>query len=666
MALQFPSLFQPIRIGALTLNNRIAMAPMGFPALSDADGLPTQRYVDYFTERARGGAGLLITGMLKVEDEIEHLLSRRGPVRKAFVRPFADLAEAVHALGTRLFVQLSPGLGCQVRPANIRGTPVAPSAVPNVFDPGLLCRELSVDEIQRLVRAYGDAAEILVGAGVDGIELHGHAGFLLDQFSTALWNRRSDRYGGDLRGRLSFAFEILAEVKRRVGPGVPVQYRYGLKHYMKSTQQAGLPGESFTEIGRDIDEGLAMAELLQAEGFDSLAVDAGSITGHYWAHPPIYQQHGCMLDLAAMVKRIVRVPVIAVGRLDLPELAERVVAEGQADIVSLAKGLLADPQWPNKVRAGRSDEIRPCIGCHQACSEAFHGRALNSCTVNPACGRERTHALQPALQRRRVLVAGGGVAGMEAARVAAERGHQVTLCEAGPGLGGHLIDAGVPEDKKDLQRLNAWYGRQLARLGVDVRLDTPVLADDLAGQGDGERPDVVIVATGSQDLVPPIPGVDRTEVLTTTEALRGLKPLGRRVLVVGAGENGCETALWLARRGHQVQIVERQDRPIALPVARANRNMLLDLLAAQQVPIHTRTRLCEVLPGAARVADADGQERELACDSVVLAVGMQADNRLYRSLQTQFAGPLYQIGDGLEARNVMQAVWEAYEVARSL
>jgi 2-enoate reductase len=662
MQLKYPALFQPIRIGKLRLKNRIAMAPMGFPALSDLDGVPTQRYVDYFTERARGGAGLLITGMLKVEDTIEYTFSKRGPVRKEFIRPFADLTEAIHSLGTRLFVQLSPGLGCQGRPINIRGTPVAPSAIPNFADPRIICRALATEEVERLVEAYGDAAEILAGAGVDGIEVHGHAGFLLDQFSSSLWNRRTDKYGGDLRGRLTFAFEILHELKRRLGPDYPVQYRYGLKHYMKSVHQAALPDEDFTEVGRDIDEGLAMAELLQAEGFDSLAVDAGSVTGHYWAHPPIYQKHGCMLDLAAMVKGIVKVPVIAVGRLDIPELAEDVVASGKADIVSLAKGLLADPYWPDKVREGRVDEIRPCIGCHQACSEAFSGRQLNSCTVNPACGRERTHELRPAGKARRILIAGGGIGGMEAARVTASRGHEVVLYEKGDVLGGHLVEAGVPEDKKDIERLNDWYRRELKKLGVDIRLSAAVTPDLVDGSG----ADVVVVATGSQDVIPRLPGVDKPHVATATEVLLGKKPTGDTVVVVGAGENGCETALWLARQGKQVTLVEMQARPIAIPVAHANRNMLLDLLAQQRVPILTHTALREVLDDGIVVAEKDGQTRRIGCDSVVLAVGMKADNALYRSLAQTFPGQLYEIGDCQEAKNVMKAVWDAYEVGRTV
>lgn len=662
MKTPYPKLFEPVQIGKLRLKNRIAMAPMGFPALSDPQGLPTQRYVDYFTERAKGGAGLLMTGMLKVEDTIEHTISRRGPIRKDFIRPFADLTEQVHALGTKLFAQVSPGLGYQGRPHNIRGTPVAPSAIPNLADPRIICRALTTEEVEQIVQAYGNAAEILASAGVDGIEVHGHGGFLLDQFTTSLMNQRTDKYGGDLEGRLTFSVEILNEIKKRVGKDYPVQYRFGLKHYIKSLRQSGLPDEDFVEMGRDIDEGLAMAKLLQSAGYDSLAVDAGTSVGHYWAHPPIYQKHGCMLEFSAMVKQVVDVPVIAVGRLDIPELAESAIAEGKADIVSLAKGLLADPYWPNKVREGRVDDIRPCIGCHQACSEMLSGRQVNSCTVNPACGRERTYELQAAQTPRKIFIAGGGVAGMEAARVSATRGHQVTLVEKTGALGGHLIEAGMPTDKKDVERLNTWYQRQLQQLGVDVRLHTAATPELVEQEG----AEVVVVATGSVDVVPRIPGIDLPHVSTTTDLFLGKRSAGANVVVVGAGENGCEVALWLSRQGKQVQIVEMQAKPIAIPVAHANRNMLLDLLQAQGVPMLLNTAVREIGEGHVTVADAEGQTRQLACDSVVLAVGMKADNQLYRTLATQFPGQVYDIGDCQEPKNIMKAVWDAFEVGRTV
>jgi 2-enoate reductase len=662
MGRPYPHLFEPLQIGKLQLKNRIAMAPMGFGALSDDEGVPTQRYIDYFAERAKGGAGLLMTGMLKVEDQVETLRARRGPVTRKFIKPFADLTEQIHSLGTKIFVQLSPGLGYQGRPHNVVGTPVAPSPVPSFAAPDTMCRELTAEEIESMVRAYGEAASILATAGVDGVELHGHAGFLLDQFSASLWNKRTDRYGGDLRGRMTFAFEIFDEIKRRVGPDFPVQYRYGLKHYMKSFHQSALADEDFIEVGRDIGEGLELAPMLEAHGFDSLAIDAGTATGHYWAHPPIYQAHGCMLDLSAMVKEVVNIPVVAVGRLDIPDLAESAISEGKADIVSLAKGLLADPYWPQKVSEGRIADIRPCIGCHQACSEQFNGRFLNSCTVNPACGRERTHKLTPTQQPRHVLVVGGGVAGMETARAAVERGHSVTLWERTANLGGHLIEAGIPEDKKDVERLNVWYRRQMEQLGVDLRLGTEVSADII----EQERPDVVVVATGSTDLVPPIPGFDKPHVIPPTRMFLEGKVPGREVIVIGAGENGCEAALWLARRGCRVTIVEMQPRPMPIPVANANRNMLLDMLAQHQVPFLLETLLREIRDDSVVVVDKDGQTRELPCDAVILSVGMRSEKGLYGEINRVFGGPLYAIGDCDQPKNIMKAVWDAFEVARTI
>ena len=662
MQMKYPHLFEPMHIGKVRLKNRIAMAPMGFPALQDTEGLPMQRYIDYFVERAKGGAGLLHTGMLKIEDDIEHSSRKRGPVREAFTRPFADLTEAVHSLGAKFFVQLSPGFGSQARPGTIKGGPVAPSEVPNFGDPRITCRALRTEEVEALVQAYGRVAEIVARAGCDGIELHGHGGFLLDQFTSSFWNKRDDKYGGDLRARMTFPFEVLREIKNRVGEDFPVTYRYGLKHFMKSMHDAGLPGEQFEEVGRDIPEGLEIAKLLEEAGFDGIAVDAGAFAGHYWTHPPIYQAHGCMLPMSAMVKQVVSIPVMAVGRLDVPELAEHAVASGEADIVAIGKGLLADPYWPNKVRAGKDDSIRPCIGCHQACTEIIHGRDLNSCTVNATCGRERTHTPTPALQRKKVLVAGGGAAGMEAARVAAVRGHDVVLYEKNRDLGGHLREAGIPEDKKDVARLNTWYQRQLAELNIAVRTGTPVTPDVV----DAEAPDVVIVASGSTDIMPRIPGGHLPHVVPSTGVLLGTYPTGSNVIVVGAGENGCEVALWLARQGKRVRIVEQLPRPIAIPVARANRNMLLDLLTYHQVPILLGTTLEEVRETSVLVSRPDGSPDELDCDGVVMAVGVRSEPALYASLVQSFPGEIYSIGDCDAPKNIMKAVWDGFEVGRTI
>jgi 2-enoate reductase len=405
-----------------------------------------------------------------------------------------------------------------------------------------------------------------------------------------------------------------------------------------------------------------MAKMLEEAGYDALAVDAGSLTGHYWGHPPMYQKHGCLLDMAAMVKQVVTIPVLTVGRLDLPEIAEQAIAEGKADMVTLARGLLADPNWPNKVLEGRVEDIRPCIGCHEACAGILHGRQVNSCAVNPACGRERAYELRSAEKAKKVLIVGGGIAGMEAARVATVRGHKVTLYEKEETLGGHLIEASVPDDKKDIERLNRWYQREIKKLGVDIRLRT----EATLGLIEKENPDVVIVASGSQSCVPNIPGIGKPHVMTSTELLLGTKEAGESVVVVGAGEIGCETALWLARKEKKVVVVEMLSQPIAVPVARANRNMLLDLLAFHQIPILTNTALQEVLDDAILVSEKQGDTRRINCDTVVLAVGLKADAQLYQSLSEKYSRLLYAIGDCREPKNIMMAVWDGFEVGRTI
>ncbi len=287
--------------------------------------------------------------------------------------------------------------------------PVSASAVPHFHEPKILCRPLETVEVEKIVKAFGTAAEILAAAGVDGIELHGHEGYLFDQFTTSLWNQRTDNYGGNLKQRLTFPIEVLKEIKQHAGADFPVQYRFGLKHYIKGLNSGALQGESFSEAGRDISEGLEMAKLLEEAGFDALHVDAGCYDSWYWAHPPIYQEHGCMVDMAARVKEVVSIPVIAVGKLELPEQAERVIAEGKSDMIAIGRGLLADSHWPVKVAEGKTEDIRPCIGCHDGCIGRFmRGKPL-SCAVNPACGREKLYALDRVEKPKKVVIVGGGI-----------------------------------------------------------------------------------------------------------------------------------------------------------------------------------------------------------------------------------------------------------------
>ncbi|MBW1702564.1 MAG: FAD-dependent oxidoreductase [Deltaproteobacteria bacterium] len=663
MSSRFTKILEPTKIGRIEVKNRVAMAPMGIVGLLDLDGSPGERAIDYYIERARGGVGLIITSLFKVENEIDHFAGIPIMITPQATARFAELAEAVHALGTKIFVQLTAGFGRVITPRRLKGLPVSASEVPYYWNPDIICREIKTEEVERIVERFGVAAKILVAAGVDGIELHGHEGYLFDQFTTRIWNKRTDHYGGDLAGRLRLPIEALREIRKKVGQDFPVQYRFGLKHYIKGLNKGALPGEEYTEAGRDVEEGLEMAKMLESAGFDALHVDAGCYDSWYWPHPPAYQAHGCMVDMAADVKKVVGIPVTAVGRLEEPALAEKVLKDGKADMIALGRGLLSDPFWVRKVEKGRPEEIRPCIGCSDGClGRIFSGRPI-SCAVNPVVGRERTYALQKTDKPKKILIAGGGIAGLEAARAATLRGLKVVLCEKSGAFGGHVISAGVPPFKKDLQRLLRWYESGVQGLDVDLRLGCEVTPDLV----NSEKADVVIVATGAKPIVPAVPGIDIAIVATAPEILLGTKQPGDRVIVVGGGLIGCETAVWLAQQGKRVTLVEVLNDLMAggLPVPHVNRKMVMDMLAFNRVTIMTGTRLLEVSNEGALFRNSSSKEVVLQGDTLVLSLGLAPNQRLYRSLQGNTPN-LYLIGDAREARNIMGAVWDAYEVVRAI
>jgi 2-enoate reductase len=660
----FKNLLKSIKIGNIEIKNRVAMAPMGIGGMTNLDGGPGSRALDYYIERARGGVGLIITSLFKVENEIDALPQGFMLISPVALAPFTELAETVHALGTKIFVQLTAGFGRVASPRLLRGKPVSASAIPYYWNPALTCKELTVEEVERLAKAFGPISHILAEAGIDGVELHGHEGYLFDQFTTGLWNHRSDRYGGDLPGRLCFPIEVLKEIKKQVGDNFPVQYRFALKHYIKGYNTGALPGEEYVEAGQNIEEGLRMAKILEEAGFDALHVDAGCYDSWYWPHPPGYQKHGCMIDMAEEVKKVVKIPVIAVGRLDIPELAEQVIAEGKADIVAVGRGLLADPFWVKKIEEGQPEQIRPCIGCHEGCMNRLVNDKPLSCAVNPACGRERTHTLQPAKERQNVMVIGGGISGMEAARVAKSRGHKVVLYEKSTQLGGHLIEASMPAFKKDELRLLNWYKNELKNLGVEVHLNQEVTPDLI----EDKKPEAVIVSTGSNPIILNVPGITKERiVMTVTDLLLDKKKTGETVVVIGGGRVGCETAIWLAQQGKKVTVVEKLDKLMSTdpPIPRMNRMMLLDLLNFYKVNLLMNTSLLEVKDNEVVVINKSFSKNTLKTDTVVLAVGLIPNQDLYRELEGKIHN-LYLIGDSREARNIMGAIWDAYEVARTI
>jgi len=666
VASKYSRIFEPIKIGKVEIKNRIAMAPMGIFGLTTLGGAFSQRAIDYYIERARGGTGLIITSLVKVENEIEKrpLMLCPSINPKHFVQTASELTERVHAYGARIFIQLSGGVGRVGRLGTLLDKPIAPSAIPYYWDPSVTCREMTIEEIERLVQAFGEAAKVAVAAGFDGAEIHAvHEGYLIDQFTIAMFNRRTDKYGGDLRGRLTLPIEIVKEIKNEVGQDFPVQLRYSIKSYIKDWCQGGLPGEEFKEAGRDTEEGLEAARILQEAGYDAFDADAGSYDAWYWAHPPLYQDHGCYLPLTEKLKKVVTVPVIVAGRMELPELAAAAILESKADMVCLGRGLLAEPHWANKVLEGRIERIRPCLGCHDGCFERIAlGRPL-SCAVNPACGRERDYSIEPAREVKRVVVIGGGVAGMEAARVAAIRGHKVLLHEKSDKLGGHLIEGSVPPFKRDVARLLEWYETELAELSVEIHLGQEVTPKTALE----EPSSVVVVATGSRYAIPKIPGSDNEKVTTATNLLRGKRPAKEPIVIIGGGLTGCETALWLAQQGKHVTIVEMLDElmRVGIPVFHANRMMLLDLLKFHKVDILTNTSVLDITDDGVGLIDRHLRRSMLHAGTIVVAAGLERDQELFNLLRGKIPNVCL-IGDAKEPRNIMHAIWDAYELAKNI
>lgn len=657
--MKFERLFEPVNIGKVNIKNRIAMAAMNPIGLANRDGGLSQRAIDYYLERAFGDVGLIIIGVIKVA-EIEPKFGYLFINWESFPS-FSEMAELLHCYGTKVFAQLIPGYGRNLPGMMIdRGfKPVSPSVVPAYWRPNVTTRALTTEEVEKMVEAFGNAAELLKAAGIDGIELQGYGGYLLDEFTTTRWNKRNDKYGGSLENRLKFPIGILNAIKDKAGKDFPVIYRFSVKHYMKGAWASALGHEDFVEAGRDIEEGLEMAKLLEKAGFDALHVNAGCYDSGYWAYPPPYQIHGHLVDKAAEVKKCVTVPVIAVGRLDIPELAEKVLREGKADMVALGRGLLADPHWPKKVHEGKMGEIRPCIACNDGCLYRISvDRKPLSCSVNPTTGKERFYSLEVANTPKKVLIVGGGIAGMEAGRVSAMKGHEVTLYERGEKLGGHLIAASVPEFKQDIRRLLDWYNKQLKSLGVEIRLQVEVTSELVKRK----NPNRVILATGSKPIIPPIPGIEKPMVSTCIDLLSGKKKPKGSVVVIGGGLVGCDTALWLANQGRKVTVIEALPEIATGRIFFANRDMLLDLLREKNVEFVTNASPEEVRDEGVSVIEGNSTRKFIMCDTVALALGLKPEKELYESLRKECT-ELYMIGDCKEPGKIMDAIWDGYHIA---
>lgn len=655
---KYPHLGKSLQIGRLTVKNRFCMAPIGGGQHHLPGGGLKDETIQYLVERAKGGFGLIFTGAIATDSTVDPYTGVGPAILQnpdAFKMTATELNERAGAYGTKIFAQITMGLG-----RNYPNLP-APSSVHVFRHPGEVSPELTRDQIKSKIDSIVKSAKIAKDSGFSGVEVHSiHWGYLLDQFALSMMNHRTDEYGGSLENRLRAAKEILEGIKQECGSDFPVSMRLGLKTFVKGFEQASLTGKE--EIGRTLEEGVAIAKLLESYGYDCLSVDTGIYDSFYYACPPMYMPKGYVVDLAAEAKKAVNIPILAGGRMNEADIAEAAIKEGKIDAVVLGRAALADPEYPNKVLTGHTEKIRPCIACNQGCITRLQQGKQPTCAVNPAAMREVRYALRPCVQQKNVVVIGGGVAGMEAARTAAMRGHRVSLYEKNDQLGGNLIPGGSHSFKKEVRELNAWYQNELNQLPVELHLGEAVTAEQIRGM----ETDVVILATGSVPVMPKVPGMDDEKVLGCMEAFAHPEKVGQKVVVVGGGLVGCEMALDYAQAGKEVTVVEALPKILSagIPSPIPNGQMIPDLFEHHHVTVLENHKLSAVRNGTV-ILDNEGQEKALEADSVVIAVGFRPALSMAQELQSCGAA-IYEIGDGQQVSTILHAAWDGYEVGNNI
>lgn len=684
----YPNLFKPIKIGGVEVANRIAMMPMGVfsPRLMNTrTGAYTKEGADYYIERAKGGTGLIVSGLVPIIP-----LPMLNPVNhpEDYVNEQKYLMDGVHAHGGKIFIQLTAmtGRSAHIHPGEefmAQMVYKTPSPTQNVWDPNIKHAPMTKEDIKAYVNNFATAASLVQKAGGDGVEIHAiHEGYLLDQFAIAYFNKREDEYGGTLENRLRFAKEIVEAIKEKCGKDFPVSVRFSVKSYLKGFNSGALPGEEFEEKGRDILEAIEAAKLLESYGYDMLNCDNGTYDSWFWAHPPVYMPKACNLNDVKEITKHVNIPVVCAGRFDDPELADKAIEAGDIDMMGMGRPLLADPDLANKFKEGNLEDIRPCISCHMACLSRIFQEIKNpdiSCAVNPRCGREKELEIKPAETKKKILVVGGGLGGMEAARVSALRGHEVHLYEKNDKLGGAFIAAAAPSFKDDDRKLLDWYRRQMEKTGVNVHLNSEVTKDMVEGY------DEVFVATGASERKLSTPGFDAPNVTYAIDTLLNTKIEGENVLIVGGGLTGVEIAIDLAKEGKKVTIVEMAETILnAKNLSAANYNMLLEMIDYYKIKVMKRSVVESYADGVAKVKSheindtncngrairmvmlgAEGADHmhDVKADHIVVSVGYKANQSLYEEIKNDH---VYLIGDAEKPTNIMDAIWKAYEIAMNL
>ena len=640
MSAEQNKLLEPFKIGSLTLRNRIVLAPMGTYYIA-ADGSVTKRLIDYHTRYAKGGIGLIIPEGTCVDEKESSVMSPcLATSHNRYMPGLNELAESVKEQGAAIFGQISHA-GHQTKIENIKGlTPVAPSAIPSQFF-GVVPKELNQAKINEIQDSFAEAALRLQIAHFDGTEIHGANGYLLTQFLSPRTNKRKDKYGGSIENRARMSLEILEKVRAKTRTDFVVGYRL--------CAHERLPG------GITPEDVVAFAKMLEKAGIDYIHVTTGVSDSMLYAFPPMYVSRGLNTPLAQMVKEAVKVPVMCAGTFTY-ESGDKAIKEGKTDLVVIGRGHLADPELSLKLKNGREDDIRPCIRCNGCMGRSIDYRPLD-CDVNPGLGKTDGTAAKASTPKK-VVVVGGGVSGMEAARLAAERGHKVTLLEKNAQLGGYLLPAIVPEFKQDVRALLTWLKAQLAKEKVDIRLNCEATPEMVKG----ENADVLILAVGSDYVIPPdIQGSN--DLLFPPGVFMGNKNVGDQVVVVGSGQEGCETALYIAETlKKKVTIIEKRGAAL-LDCGDPMSMMALRMrLQFANVKIITGLNFKHFSGNKANCIDNTGKSRQLDADTVVLALGLQPKKDTVEKL-SGIAGQTFKIGSCVEHEKIFYHTFYAFRSA---
>ncbi|MFH2075758.1 MAG: FAD-dependent oxidoreductase, partial [Pseudomonadota bacterium] len=636
----------PISIGSVELKNRIIQAPM-VTRLGATDGFMTANEKRFYLRRAQGGIALATVGNVTVMSNVQPEGRYDGIWDDKFIPAWKDFVAAMHEYDMKVSLQLCHA-GSQSHFHVTNTEAVAPSEMVSPVTKEK-CRSLTKTEIAEIVERFADAAVRAKEAGADMVEIQGVQGFLVQNFMTPLFNKRTDEYGGSLEGRMKFPVEIVRRIKEKAGTDYPVVFR--------------MVASDLVEGGITVEDAKRMAPMLVEAGADALHFTAGA--GHHVRHlgmPPVDAGRGCIVDLVAQIKALVDVPVIVVQRIVDPLQAEEILEKGQADIIGLGRALICDPDWAKKAAGGLTDDIRRCIGCCQGCYDEIRAGRSWTCLYNPEAGKEEEYEIVKAKNPRRVAVIGGGPGGLEAARVAALRGHSVALYEQTDRLGGQWILACVPPRKDEYLEVTRWYKDQLEKLGAKVYLNKLATPQDIIAAGS----DVAIVATGATPILLKIPGTEDGKVVTAHDVLAGKKiDLGNKVLVIGGGMVGIETAEFLAEQGKRITVVEMLDE-IAAEIGIVRKPYMNQCLSDHGVEIFVSTRVERVSDDGVIVTGKNGEKKNIgAFDSIVLSVGAKPRNELAKELEGKVAQVLV-VGDALKPANALVAIADAARIAREI